>query len=151
MGDPGGCGRIWCGMRWNGRAQPQIPSRSVAGSSEAFSFRLSFYLATQESSWSVFKFLEICLWVNLTCIIGLPRAFSDSGYIRGKHVRKQEVASGFRAQTPRCECIWELRQDSLSFMSETFQSPQALALLAHGVHLVSGKPGSVLSSGHPRG
>lgn len=151
MGDPGGCGRVRCGMQWKGRAKPQIRSRSVDGSSEAFSFRLSFYLATRESSWSVFKFLELCLWVNLTCLRGLPRAFSDTGYIRGEDVRKQEATSGFRAQTSRCERIWELRQDSLSFMSEAFQSPQALALLAHGVHLVSGKAGSVLSSGRARG
>lgn len=121
------------------------------GSSEAFSFWLSFYLATRESSWSVFKFLELCLWVNLTCIIGLPRACSDTGHIGGEDVRKQETASRFCKQTPRCEGIWELRQDSLSFMSEAFQSPQALALLAHGVHLMSGKAGSILSSGHPRG
>lgn len=139
-------------MQWKGRAKPpQIRSRSVDGSSEGFSFRLSFYLATRESSWYVFKFLELCLWVNLTFIIGLPKAFSDTGYLGGEDVRKQEATSGFRVQTPQYERIWELKQDSLSFVSEAFQSPQALALLAHGMHLVSGKAGSVLSSGHPRG
>lgn len=61
MGDPGGCGCDWCGMQWKGRAKPQIRSRSVDGSSEAFSFWLSFYLATRESSWSLFKILELCL------------------------------------------------------------------------------------------
>lgn len=126
-------------------------SSSVDGSSEAPSSRLPFYLATREPTCSLFKFWELCLWVNLRYIVGLPRAFSDTGYRRGKDVRKQEAASGFCAQSPRCERIWELRQDSLPFVSGAFQSPQALALLAHGVHHVFGKAGTVLSSGHPWG
>lgn len=151
LGDRGGRGRVWYGMQWKGRAQPQIQSRSVDGSSEAPSFRLPFYLAAREPWWSLFKSWELCLRVNLTCIVRLRRAFFDTGYRRGEDVRKQEAVSGFRAQTPRCKRIGELRQDSLPFLSRAFQSPQALALLAHGVHDVSGKAGAVLSSGHPWG
>jgi hypothetical protein len=119
---------------------------------EAPSSCLPFYLS-RESSWSLFKFWSLCLWVGLTSFdsIELSRSFSDTDHRHRKYVRKQEAASGLCAQTPQWDCIWELRQDPLPFVHGAFQSPQALALFAHGVHHVSGEAGALLCSGHTRG
>lgn len=128
-------------------------TRSVGGSFDSSTF-LSFAFPKREFPWSVLQFWKLSLWVGLITyysIIELPRAFPDTGHKRGEYVRKQEAAAGLGGQTPHWDCSWELRQDSLPFVHGALHSPQALALLAHSLHHVSGAAGALLSSGHPRG
>lgn len=92
-------------------------------------------------------------WVGLISytFIELPGVFSDTGHKPWEYVRKQEATFGLCAQTPQWDSPWELGQDSLPFVHGAFQSPQALALFAHGLHHVSGAAGTLLGSGHTRG
>lgn len=134
--------------------EPALLSRPAGGSFEESSSLLPFDLPKTGTPWSLSKFWKLSLWLGIITycfIIVLPRAWSATRHKRGEYVRKEDAAAGLRGQTPQWDCSWEPRQDSLPFVHGAFQSPQALALLAHGLHHVSGAAGTLLSSGHPRG